>query len=52
MSGIPDVFWNPFQTMPLDFLTTGFYENRKKEIDERVEVDSLILTLLIYSTPW
>merc|ERR1711962_783953 len=21
MDGIPDVFWNPFQTMPLDFLT-------------------------------
>jgi len=37
MPGIGDVFWNPFQTMPLDLLTSDFYTNRKEEIDERVD---------------
>ena len=26
-----------FQTMPLDFLTSEFYSNRKDEIEERIE---------------
>ena len=34
---IPDVFHSPFQSAPLDMMTTDFYTSRQQLIDKRLE---------------
>ncbi|XP_041034433.1 fanconi-associated nuclease 1 isoform X2 [Carcharodon carcharias] len=37
LSGIPDVFRNPYQACPLDLYTDCFYQHRREPIESRVE---------------
>ncbi|NWX29535.1 FAN1 nuclease, partial [Notiomystis cincta] len=37
MDGIPDVFRNSYQTSPLDLYTDSFYENRRPDIEARLQ---------------
>ena len=34
---IPDVFHSPFQSAPLDMMTTDFYTSRQQLVDDRLE---------------
>ena len=34
---IPDTFYSPYQSCPLDYYTDHFYFNRKDMVDERLE---------------
>ena len=34
---IPDVFHSPFQSQPLDMMTTDFYISRQQLVDDRLE---------------
>ena len=34
---IPDVFHSPFQSQPLDMMTTDFYVSRQQLVDDRLE---------------
>ena len=36
-SGVPDVFLNAFQSVPLDFTSTDFYNSRKSLIEAKLE---------------
>ncbi|XP_072348738.1 fanconi-associated nuclease 1 [Scyliorhinus torazame] len=47
LSGIPDVFRNPYQAGPLDLYTDCFYQHRKMPIESRVQFlhDAAIETL-------
>jgi hypothetical protein len=36
MPGIGDVFYNPFQTFPLDLHTDNFYLSRREAIEKRL----------------